>query len=301
MAHNLNLLDGMVTFVEVVKCGSFTKAAQNSSRTTSFISKEISKLEQRLGIRLLNRTTRALSLTPEGELYYQQAQQLILDAEQVESVVSGGQQEPSGTLKLNCPVSLGISQLRPILSDYLRLNPKVTLELELNDRRVDMIDEGYDVLVRATATLPEDSSLIYRQVQTAYSLTLAAPSYLREYGTPLHPEELKHHKTLAYSNLERPKLWEFESHNGDKTSVQVEGQILSNSAQMELAFCLAGNGIVRLPSFVITDEIKNGDLVEVLPDYKRHKIGIYLVYPSRKHMSLKVRSFIDFVLERTAG
>lgn len=296
MAFNSQLLDGMVIFSEVVVSGSFTQAANNSGHSTSYISKEVNKLEERLGVRLLHRTTRTLSLTPEGEVYFQQCQQIIDDAKQAENAVSGKQGEPKGTLKISCPVSFALSNLKPILAKFTAKYPKINLELDLNDRKVDMVSEGFDVLIRASVQM-EDSNLISRRIMRSYGVTIASPGYLKEHGVPSHPSELMHHKTITYSHLKQPHVWEFTDPDNQQHHVSLTCNVTTNSPEMELALCLAGQGITRLPYFNLTNEIETGELVELFPDFKKKEIDIYMIYPSRKHMSAKVRSFIDFVMD----
>ncbi|NOI68607.1 LysR family transcriptional regulator [Vibrio sp. 99-8-1] len=290
-----NLLDGMVIFTEVVKAGSFTLAAEKTGHSTSFISKEVSKLEERLGVRLMQRTTRTLNLTPEGQLYYQQCQQIIEDAVQAENAISGKYGEPRGTLRVSCPVSFGVSILRPVLAKFTEKYPRISLEIDLDDRKVDMVSDGFDVVIRATAQL-EDSSLISRQIRRSTALTLASPDYLKKHGTPETPYDLDRHKVMSYSNLRQPNVWQYYDKDGHSIQVHVDGHVLTNNSSMTLALAVAGQGICRLPCFCLSDEIETGQLVELLADYPKIEIGIYMVYPSRKHMSAKVRSFIDFVM-----
>lgn len=296
MAFNSQLLDGMVIFSEVVNSGSFTQAANNSGHSTSYISKEVNKLEERLGVRLLHRTTRTLSLTPEGEVYFQQCQQIIEDAKQAENAVSGKQGEPKGTLKISCPVSFALSRLRPVLAKFTAQYPQINLDLDLNDRKVDMVAEGFDVLIRAAVQM-EDSNLISRRIMRSYGVTIASPNYLKEHGVPSHPSELIHHKTITYSHLKQPNVWEFTDAHNQQHQVSLACNVTTNSPEMELALCLAGQGITRLPYFNLTNELETGELVELFTDYKKKEIDIFLIYPSRKHMSAKVRSFIDFVMD----
>ncbi|MCO7227416.1 LysR family transcriptional regulator [Pleionea sp. CnH1-48] len=291
-----DLLSGMVTFVSVVRSGSFTKAAQDSGHSTSFISKEINKLEARLGVRLLHRTTRSLSLTPEGELYFRQCEHIVQEAELAEQALGGRQLEPKGTLRLTCPVSFGLSRLRPVLAQFIEQYPQVQLELDLNDRKVDMVAEGFDLAIRASGQL-EDSSLICRRFMKSQGVVLAAPKYLKKFGTPKHPEELREHKVISYSNLSQPNVWTFEHATEPDMNVSLNCQVITNSPELELSLCVEGAGITRLPLFNLEDELQTGQLVELFPDYKRPVIDIFLVYPSRKHMSAKVRCFIDFILE----
>ena len=247
-------------------------------------------------MRLLHRTTRSLSLTDEGQLYFQQCQQIIQDAEQVQHLLGGQQQEPSGTLKISCPVSFGLSRLRPLLVAYATRYPKVRLDLDLDDRHVDIVAEGIDVSIRAAGQL-EDSSLVSRRILRAAGVTLASPAYLQAHGCPASPEELVHHQTISYRYLKQPELWTYEHHDGREIAVRLKSRIITNSPEMELSLCLAGQGITQLPTFNLADELETGQLVELFREYRRPRIDIFLVYPSRRHMPSKVRSFIDFVAQ----
>ncbi|MFA1562636.1 LysR family transcriptional regulator [Aliivibrio fischeri] len=296
MAFNSALFDGMVIFSEVVTSGSFTQAALNSGHSTSYISKEIGKLEERLGVRLLHRTTRTLRLTPEGELYFQQCQQLIEDAQMAENSITGQQEKPKGRLKVSCPVGFALSRLRPILGKFTDLYPDITLELDLNDRKIDIVAEGFDMAIRASHQL-EDSSLISRRFLRSKAITIASPDYLKKHGAPLHPNELPSHKTIGYAYVKQGAVWDFTDKNSQPLAIQLNSQVITNNSFMELSLCLAGQGITRIPHFHLTDELETGKLVELFADYPKSTIDIFMVYPSRKHMSAKVRCFMDFISE----
>ncbi|MBD1570591.1 MULTISPECIES: LysR family transcriptional regulator [Aliivibrio] len=296
MAFNSALFDGMVIFSEVVTSGSFTQAAHNSGHSTSYISKEIGKLEERLGVRLLHRTTRTLRLTPEGELYFQQCQQLIEDAQMAENSITGQQEKPKGRLKVSCPVGFALSRLRPILGKFTDLYPDITLELDLNDRKIDIVAEGFDMAIRASHQL-EDSSLISRRFLRSRAITIASPDYLKKHGAPLHPNELPSHKTIGYAYVKQGAVWDFTDKNSQPLAIQLNSQVITNNSFMELSLCLAGQGITRIPHFHLTDELETGKLVELFADYPKLTIDIFMVYPSRKHMSAKVRCFMDFISE----
>jgi len=297
MAFDSQLLDGMVIFVEVVNSGSFTQAALTSGHSTSYISKEISKLEARVGVRLMQRTTRSLSLTPEGEVYFQQCQQIIDDAQQAQNIISGGQAQPKGTLRISCPTSFAMAKMQTLFSDFINLYPEVNLEIDLNNRKVDMIADGFDVLIRASQQL-DDSSLISRKVFSSEGIVIASPSYLEKYGTPQTVEELTQHQAITYSHLKNPSLWHFTNQEGQVESVQMKSRVQTNSSELEISLCVAGHGVMLMPRFNLNGEIERGELVELLTEYQRPEINVYVVYPSRKHMSAKVRSFIDFVSSR---
>jgi DNA-binding transcriptional LysR family regulator len=296
MSIKSTLLDGMVIFVQVIKSGSFTQAAELTGHSTSFISKEVNKLEARLGVRLMHRTTRSLSLTPEGQLYFQVCLQIIEDAEQAENAIIGKQGEPQGILRVSCPVSYGLSNLSPVLSVFTEKCPKIQLELELNDRKVDLIADGFDIVIRATTQL-EDSALISRRISQSEALVLASPGYLAKHGMPKHPFELDRHKIISYSNLKQPNIWRFIDLNGEKIQVHLESQVITNNSSLEIDLAVADQGIFRIPRFALKDELETGKLVELFVDFPKTSIGVYMVYPSRKHMSAKVRSFIDFVIQ----
>lgn len=296
MAFNAHLLDGMVIFNELVKHGSFTRTAEFTGHSTSYISKEIARLEARLGVRLLHRTTRSLTVTAEGEHYLQQCQQIIADAEDAEAALTGGQSEPSGTLRVSSPASFDIPSMQAIFAGFIQAYPQVKLELELSNRKVDMVAEGFDVVVRATRQL-EDSSLISRQVYSSHIVTVASPGYLQEFGEPTTPDELSDRPAITYSLLQQSNQWQFEGEADNTVSVKLNSRAETNSSQMQLALCTAGQGITRLPHFLCAEELAAGKLQEILGDWPKPYVGIYLLYPSRKHMSAKLRAFIDFVAE----
>lgn len=297
MGFNRHLLDGLVVFVEVAKQGSFTKAAQSSGFSSSYISKEIGKLEQRLGLRLFNRSTRSINLTADGDLYYQQCLLLLNDAQEAENSISGRVSEPQGLLRISVPIGFSMSCLRPILADFLLLYPKIELDIELDDRKVDMIKEGFDLAVRISSKL-DNSSLICKKIMSSQIITVASPLYLQKHGTPFHPNDLLKHKTITYSHIKNSQYWYFKSATEDEFIVPVNSQVSCNNAEMELALCLAGYGVIRLPTFYLRDELQTGKLVELFHEYEPNKLGVYLLYPSRKNLSAKVRCFIGFLEQR---
>ena len=300
MAFNSGLLDGMVIFVELIQAGSFTKAAENMGHSTSFISKKITKLESRLGVRLLNRTTRSISLTHEGELYFKQCMSIVNDAEQAEASISQQQQKPQGTLKISCSTSFGLSHLRFILTQFMQTYPEVNIELDISENMVDVVADGFDVVIRATHVL-EDSSLVSRKLLSSYAVTVASPAYLKKHGTPQHPNELVDHQFIAYSNIKNPNRLHYTSLQGEAIIVPVKNRMLTNSSMMEVELAIAGVGITSLPKFIVEEQLKSGLLVSILDDYQHIDINIYLVYASRQHMASKVRVFIDFMMQKLAS
>lgn len=291
------LLNGIVTFKQVADCGSFTQAATLLNHSKSYISGEINKLENRLGVRLLNRTTRQISLTAAGEIYYRQCQNIISDALQVERQLSGQQLIPKGNLRVSCPVSFALAKVRPILSEYMNLYPQVIIELELNDQLVDVVADGYDLALRASEQLP-DSSLVSRKLTSVDIVTIAAPSYLEQWGTPQSPNELVHHRTINFRSTVNHNIWQYQEKSGRKITTKVDSHLITNSAEMELALCIAGQGIARVPKLVLTDEIKKRNLILLFDDFLPVTVDLFLIYPNRKYMPSKVRSFIDFLVSK---
>ena len=295
------LFDGVVIFTQVVNCGSFSATADLTGHSNSYISKEINKLEARLCVRLLNRTTRSLSLTPEGKIYFEQCQQMVLDAQDAIALLSQSNVKPKGKFKISCPVAFAQGYLQNILFEYMQLYPDIQLELELNDRRVDLVQDGFDLVIRATEQL-EESSLICRKIYRCKAYTVASHDYLQRFGRPERPEQLVDHQCLCYSNLKKPTRWHYQHQNQNQNQkdimVDVNCKVLCNSAQMELAMLLAGQGICRLPEFAMEQALKNKSLEILFADYPTPDINVYAIYPSRKHLSPKVRCFIDLLTKR---
>lgn len=300
MGFNRELLDGMVIFVELIQAGSFTKAADNMDHSTSYVSKKINKLESRLGVRLLNRTTRSISLTHEGDLYYQQCLSILSDAQQAEASINQQQDKPQGTLKISCSTSFSVSHLRLVLTQFMQRYPDIDIELDVSETMVDVVADGFDVVIRATDVL-EESSLISRKLISSHGVTVASPEYLRKQGIPQHPMELSDHQLIAYSNIKNPTRLLFHSPQGESISVPVKNRMLTNSSIMEVELAIAGLGITSLPKFIVEHELKTGQLVSLLEEYHRTEINIYLVYASRKHMASKVRVFIDYMMQQLAS
>nr|WP_275974028.1 LysR family transcriptional regulator [Shewanella pneumatophori] len=291
------MFDGIVIFAQVVKSGGFSAAAEALGHSTSYVSKEVNKLEARLGVRLLNRTTRSIGLTPEGEAYYQQCQQLISDAELAIGLITQHDVSPRGVLKLSCPVGFAQSHLQEIISEYIKRYPNVSLELDLSDQRTDVIADGYDLAIRASAQL-EESSLICRKIYSSKAYTVASKEYISRHGKPHHPRELATHNGICYSNLKQPSRWDYIDATGKAFHVDIRQKVLCNNGDMQLAMVLAGHGIARLPSFYMEAALNDNRLEILFENCPNTEIDVYVVYPSRKHLSPKVRAFIDLAAER---
>ena len=293
---DLDSLTDIAVFVRVVDSGSFTAAAERLDISKSVVSKYVTRLEERLGARLLNRTTRRLSLTEAGRVFYERSRKSLADIEDAQAEVSRLQGEPRGTLRINAPMSFGILHVAPALPEFLKRYPDVTVDMNLDDRKVDVIEEGFDVSVRISE-LP-DSSLVAKRIATCRHAIVAAPSYLEQHGTPRTPVDLRDHNVITYRYQESALEWHFRTPDNKSTSVAVSGSLIMNNSLALRAALLEGVGITRTPTFAVGKDIQEGRLVPLLRDYGTLEITIFLVYPQRRHLSPKVRAFVDFMAER---
>jgi DNA-binding transcriptional LysR family regulator len=284
----------MRVFAAVVDAGSFVGSCDALEMSKPAVSRYVRDLEARLGVRLLQRTTRKLSLTDEGAVFYARCKDLLANVEAAESEITSRSSEASGVLKVNVPVSFGIIHLAPLWAEFMARHPKVALDVTLSDRLVDLVEEGFDVAVRI-ARLPS-SSLISRKIASTRMILCASPGYLKKHGTPKQPADLVHHTVLAYSLLAAGDHWEFEGPRG-KVTVKVTPRLHSNSGETCRSVALAHQGIILQPSFLVGDDLKRGALVPLLPDYLAMALGVYAIYPTRQHLSPKVRLLIDFLIE----
>ncbi len=295
----MDSLTDIAVFVQVVDSGSFTAAAERLNISKSVVSKYVTRLEDRLGARLLNRTTRRLSLTEVGRVFYERSRKGLADIEDAQAEVSRLQGKPRGTLRINAPMSFGILHVAPALPEFLKLYPEVTVDMNLDDRKVDVIKEGFDVSVRISE-LP-DSSLVAKRVAPCRHAIVAAPSYLEQHGTPRTPADLRDHNIITYRYQESALEWHFRTPDNKSTSVAVSGSLMMNNSLALRAALLEGVGITRTPTFVVGQDIQEGRLVPILRDYETLELTIFLVYPQRRHLSPKVRAFVDFIAERMSG
>jgi len=290
---NIDLLDGMAVFVEVINSGSFTSAAQALGHSTSYVSKEITRLEKRLGSRLLNRTTRTISLTDAGRAYYERSSQIIIDAENAQRSINQLQETPSGLLRINAPGSFGFRHLLKSFPKFMHRYPEIKLEIEFNDRLIDVVAEGYDVVIRVGEI--KDSNLIARKFTSSRAVVVASPEYLKRKGYPKQAEDLAQHDCVAYSLLPTPKQWRFYK-DRKNTSVTIDPRVMCNSSNIEIAMVVEGIGITRVPLFTCEKEVENGDLEIILEDYDQINYDVYAVYPHRQYLTAKVRALVDFLV-----
>ncbi|TAH47665.1 MAG: LysR family transcriptional regulator [Betaproteobacteria bacterium] len=284
----------MESFVAVVEAGSFVGAAELLRVTKAAVSRSIIELEARLGARLLQRTTRRLSLTEAGRAYYGRCKQILAEVEEADSAVGAVTGHPVGRLRINAPFSFGILHLAPLWGPFMERYPDVELEVSLADRMVDVVEEGFDVVVRISRL--EDSSLVYRRLASTRIVACASPEFLARHGSPASVDELARHPVIAYTYAAQGDLWRFTTPDGER-EVQTRPRMRTNNGDTCRAVALAHQGIVLQPDFLIGDDITAGRLVEVLPGCRGPEVGIFAVYPSRKHLSVKVRVLVDFLAE----
>lgn len=291
-------LSGIAVFAAVVEAGSFTAAADKLGQSKSAISKQVTRLESRLGAQLLARTTRKLSLTEVGRAFYERCQRIINEAEEAELAVTHLQDVPRGKLRVSVPLSFGIAYLATAIPDFMTRYPELSVDMDFSDRRVDILEEGYDIAIRI-GTL-EDSSLIARRIAHSRLAVLAAPDYLKQHGTPQHPRDLEAHRCLVYSYLDSPQSWRFRDPANPNTEIliRVKGPMSANNGNALAAAASAGMGLQRSPIFLCADYLRSGALVPILEDFEPEPLGIHALYPPNRHLSAKVRVFIDFLAAR---
>jgi DNA-binding transcriptional LysR family regulator len=282
----------MQTFNAVVEAGSFVKAADALQLSKAAVSRHVVEMETRLGVRLLHRTTRRLSLTEEGHVFYARSKELLEGLANAESEVTSRSEAASGLLRINAPFTFGILHLAPLWGVFMAENPKVTLDITLSDRLVDLVEDGYDLAIRIAQL--EDSTLVSKLLATTRMVLCASPKYLKTHGTPKHPSELASHSVIAYSYWSTKDEWEFNSPKG-KVRVKTQPTIHTNSGDTCRAAALAHQGVILQPTFLVGPDLAAGTLVELMPEFQSLELGIYAVYPTRKHLSTKVRMLIDFL------
>ena len=291
----MDLLAGMAVFARVVEARGFSAAARDLGMSKSAVSKQVTRLEDRLGARLLNRTTRRLSLTAAGAAFHEHCQRMLAEAEAAERAVTQLQVEPRGVLKLNAPMSFGVLHLAPALPDFMRRYPELTLDLALSDRVVDLIDEGYDLAVRIGRLA--DSSLVARRLAPSRRVVCGAPAYFERHGRPLRPEDLRRHNCLLYTYMTSGDEWRYHGPDGEG-AVKLTGTLRANNGEVLRDALLAGLGVAPMPTFMVGHDLAAGRLVTVLSEYADLDTSVYAVWPHSRHLSTKVRVFVDFLAER---
>ncbi|WP_191601951.1 LysR family transcriptional regulator [Marinomonas algicola] len=285
-------------FVAVVENGSFSKAAEKLGTSKSAVSKRVSRLENTLGVKLLHRTTRKLSLTGAGEQYFHYALKALIAASEGIDTVTQLQGKPKGVLKVSSPMSFGRLHLAPLVADFLTHYPDITLNLVMDDKKVDLVEAGFDVAIRAGEM--QDSSLIARRLASCRSVICASPFYLEKHGIPSTPAELKEHNCISFSYGNNANEWVFHHSDGIQ-KIKAEGNYQVNNSEALQKATLEGLGIAKIPTFVIGQDISKGHLVPLLEQYSLPMQTFYVVFPERRYLPAKVRVFLDFIIEKLAS
>jgi DNA-binding transcriptional LysR family regulator len=285
----------MSIFRAVVDAGSFTQAAERLGLSKAAVSRSITQLESRLGIRLLNRTTRRLSVTEEGQTFHARCASLLAELDEAEAEITVRSGQALGLLRVAAPLSFGVAHLAPLWGDFLARHPQLRLEVSLNDRVVDLVEEGFDLAIRIGRLT--DSSLISRKLASTPLMLCASPRYLRRHGTPRQPQDLSAHDVLAYSLFASGNLWTLTK-DSKTEQVRVAPRLTANNGDTCVQAALHHAGIVLQPHFLVQDALREGALVSVLKDWSAGELGIHAVYPGRAHVSPKVRLLIDELARR---
>jgi DNA-binding transcriptional LysR family regulator len=284
-------------FVAVVNAGSFARAAERLGLSRAMMSKHVQQLEDRLGARLLQRTTRRLSLTEAGRAFHARAERLLADLEEAETAVASEGAAPRGTLRISAPVSFGARWVAPALAEFLAAHDGLAGELVLNDRIVDLVEEGFDLAIRIARLT--DSSLIARRLAVSRFALVAAPGYLARAGAPRAPADLAKHNCLGYAYAATGDTWKFVRQGGGASaSVRVRGTLTANNGDALAAAARQGLGVAVLPTFQVGDDLRQGTLTCLLEGWEPEALGVHAVYPQNRHLSAKVRAFVDFLAER---
>ena len=295
----MHKFEDLQAFVAVVEAGTFTAAAERLNLAKSAVSRRVSALEERLGVQLLRRTTRVLNLTDTGQSFYEHGARILADLDEAEAAVQQEHGELRGTLRVALPLSFGVRHMCKPIAAFSHRHPNLRFDLDLNDRRIDLVEEGIDVAVRIAHLA--DSSLIARKLFDVRTVVAASPVYLKTHGIPESPEELRDHDCLIYSNLSDPERWRWTDGNGKQHVVNVNTTMRASSGDFLTNAAAHGLGIVIQPTFLAAEAIRRGSLVPILKDYEWPTSPAYAVYPPTRHLSYRVRAFIDFLVERFSG
>jgi DNA-binding transcriptional LysR family regulator len=295
----MSRLTELQTFIQIVDAGSITVAAERLDVAKSAVSRRLSELEARLGVQLLKRTTRRMTLTEPGRSFYNRGLRILEDLDEAELSVSQEHCELAGSLRVAVPLSFGLRHLASAVFDFLELHPDIEFDLDLNDRQVDLLSEGFDLAIRI-ANL-EDSSLIARRIATIQHVVCASPSYLASHGTPQTPHDLEHHRCLVYSHNNAPELWHYQTPNGKQETVRVPVTLRASSGDFLEQAAVAGRGIIMEPDFIVHQTIRRGDLIPLLTDLEWPSLNVYAIYPPTRFLPRRVLEFMNFLSDRFSG
>ena len=289
----------MRAFVRSVELGGFSAAARDLDLTPSALSKLVTRLEDRLGVRLMNRTTRKLALTAEGDAYFTSAKRILIEIEEAEEEVTRFSNSPKGLLRINTGVAFGLHQLAPALPRFLARYPEMEIDININDRVIDLVDEGVDVAIRSGVL--RDSSLTARKICDMQRVICASPAYLKKHGTPRSPQDLLNHNCISISAAPQLRRWPFTTRSGIET-IEVKGNVSANNAETLLQLAATGVGIIRLSDVIVSDGIRAGWLTPILTDvHHREPLPLSALYLPGKHKSPRVAAFVNFLVETFAS
>jgi DNA-binding transcriptional LysR family regulator len=289
---------GLAVFAKVVEAANFAAAARHLGMSPAMVSKHVQTLEEQLGVRLLNRTTRRVSATEVGQNYYEHCLRILAELDEADGAARDLQTAPRGLLKVTAPVSFGIRQLAPAIADYLVAYPGVSIDLSLEDSYIDLLEKRFDLAIRL-GHLP-DSSLIARKLGEVETILCASPGYLQKNGAPQTPHDLSKHNCLVYTYAAPRRAWSFVDQNGNEDAVRISGRFLANSGDALLALAIREAGVVLGPNYLVEDDLKARRLIRLLPEYTTPATPVYAVYPHGRYLSAKTRTFIDFFASRFA-
>lgn len=286
----------MTAFVRSVDTGGFSAAARELGLTPSALSKLVTRLEDRLGARLLQRTTRRLQLPPEGEAFYLRSRRILAEIDEAEAEVVQAGVSPKGLLRLHCGSAFGMHQLAPAIPLFLARHPEVKLDITINDQPPATMEEGIDLAIRIGAL--DESSMVARRICNLERVICAAPAYLAKYGTPRTPDDLQQHNCLWITSLPVLRRWPFDTDDGIRV-VHIDGNVVANSAETVLQLAVAGVGITRLTDVIVGDAIRRGELLPILTDWHHvEPVPLYATYPSGRHLSPKIRAMVEFLVDQ---
>ena len=293
----MDRLTSLTAFVRVADSGGFSAAGRRLNMSTTMVSNHVQALEDRLGARLLNRTTRKVSLTEVGRAYYDRAIQILADIEQADDIAGALQSTPRGTLRIYTATHI-VQFVGPVVAEFLAAYPDVKVDLSMGERAIDIIEEGFDIAVRMTP--PPDSSLIVRSLATWRHVLCCSHGYLEKHGRPALLSELASHNCICHVNYPYEDEWRFVDRKGAPASVRISGNLITNSGETLRLAALQGGGICLAPGFLIHQDLEEGRLVRLLPEYRPVEFSMNAVYPHRHHLSAKVRTFIDMLAHHSA-
>ena len=293
----MDRLQSMRVFAKVVEQGSFARAAQAMDMSNAVVTRHVADLEEHLGTRLLNRTTRKLSLTETGHAYLERVLQILQEVEDAEAIASAHSTKPTGTLRIYSHLGFGQMQLAQLLPEYAAAYPEVVLDVTLHDRSMDLVEDGYDVGIFINFQ-KFDASMIARQLAIAEIVLCASPAYVKKHGAPRSVDDIPRHACLNFSYEQVRHHWPVKTPDGNTVQIPINGKVLSNSGALLRQCAIAGMGMMVLPTFALGDDLTSGRLVRLLPKMPLQELAVVMVYPSRKLLSAKVRSFVDFMSKK---